>query len=113
MYQDVCLSTETDATRLIRMLKGTSQSAVGSVNIDRVGMEPVAPCVDSWTTIYFNRADVQVAIHAKVGIEWSICSSVVQYSRKVSPLSLFALKVATFLMSSHMYAFFSSSVSSP
>lgn len=83
VYQDVCLNSETDATRLVRTLKGTG-SAVGAIDISKVPNtnNPADPCIDNWNTIYFNRADVQIALHAKVGTEWAICSNIVNYSRQ-------------------------------
>ena len=44
------------------------------------------PCVDNEVTAYFNRPDVQAAMHAnqtynQLSYAWTGCSSVVQYSQ--------------------------------
>jgi serine carboxypeptidase-like clade II len=45
------------------------------------------PCVDSEVEVYFNRKEVQEALHAnvtKLPYRWTGCSSVVQYSQYAS-----------------------------
>jgi len=39
------------------------------------------PCIDAHLTQYFNRKDVQTAIHASISYPWTSCSSFLHYSR--------------------------------
>jgi carboxypeptidase C (cathepsin A) len=39
------------------------------------------PCEESHLLKYLNRWDVQVALHANVGVQWEMCTTAIKYSR--------------------------------
>lgn len=45
-------------------------------------------CISNEVTTYFNRPDVQAAIHANMSQPWSLCSSVLKYNFTTSPTTM-------------------------
>eukprot|EP01090_Pellita_catalonica_P021974 TRINITY_DN8373_c0_g2_i1.p1 TRINITY_DN8373_c0_g2~~TRINITY_DN8373_c0_g2_i1.p1 ORF type:complete len:478 (-),score=46.60 TRINITY_DN8373_c0_g2_i1:69-1502(-) len=84
IYVDVCFANR-EATMMENMkqqllmhrhILDTSKSESTPLSAKRI---PFDPCVDAHLTTYFNRKDVQHAIHAR-DTTWSECSSVVDYN---------------------------------
>ena len=79
-YVDVC--TADGAKRSASAAVSAAVGPLGAGSNNNAGCAAsYDPCIDDRTTTYLNNVLVKAAIHANASIEWTGCSSIVDYSR--------------------------------
>ncbi|XP_020686571.1 serine carboxypeptidase-like 34 [Dendrobium catenatum] len=79
LYVPICV--ENNSTKGFTMIEGVAPKLFSKYREWHQKPAGYDPCIDSYTEVYFNRPDVQEALHAnvtKIGYNWTHCSDAIE-----------------------------------